>query len=84
MKEAKICRNFVNDNRTEENERFMEVLEAEIPNEDLDGQTIYDSNFFRVDIKDGQKVDENFIAARHFQLKHKLFIYRRKRAIWLS
>ena len=84
MKEAKTCRNLIAKHSEEDNERFMKILSAEIPGEDLDGNTIYDSAMFKMDIKEGQKVDENLIATRRFQLKHKMFIYRRKRAMWLS
>ena len=62
----------------------MDVLKEEIPTEDLDGQTIFDSDLFRVEVKPGKEVDENMVAARRFQLRHKYFIYRRKRTMWLS
>ena len=68
----------------DDNKKFMDVLKDEIPTEDLDGVVIYDSDMCRVQVEEGQKVDENFIATRRFQLKHKMFIYRRKRAVWLS
>jgi len=82
MKEAKRCRDLVQRYSLPANEAFMKVLQEEIPTVDLDGQTIYDSNLFRVQIKPGEKVDENLIAAHRFELRHKLFIYRRKRAMW--
>ena len=62
----------------------MDVLKAEIPTEDLDGVQIYDSDACRVQVDEGQKVAENFIAARRYQLTQKMFIYRRKRTVWLS
>ena len=62
----------------------MDILSAEIPTIDLDGQTIYHSDIFKVQIKAGQKVDEGVIANSRQQLRHKMFIYRRKRAMWLS
>jgi len=37
MKEAKKCRNFINEHSTPENQQFMDILAAEIPTEDLDG-----------------------------------------------
>jgi hypothetical protein len=40
----------------------MDVLEAEIPEVDLDGEQIYASKNFMVDIKKGREVDESFIA----------------------
>lgn len=48
------------------NEAYMTILKEEIPQEDLDGQAIYDSEIFKVEIKEGQVVDENFIASRRF------------------
>jgi len=35
-------------------------------------------------LKQGQEVDEAFIAARRYDLKLKLFMYRRKKARWLT
>jgi hypothetical protein len=84
MKEAKKCRNLITEHSKPDNKHFMDILSAEIPTEDLDGQTIYHSDIFKVRVKDGQKVDEAVIAKSRFQLRHKLFIYRRKRAMWLS
>lgn len=84
MKEAKRCRSLISKHSDEDNAKYMAILQAEIPTEDLDGQQIYESDIFQVKVSEGQKVDENFIAARRFQLKHKMFIYRRKRAMWLS
>ena len=84
MKEAKRCRNFVRDHLSDKNKAFMDILSDEIPTVDLDGMTIYDSDIFKVNLKEGTDVNENVIAARRLQLKHKMFIYRRKRAIWLS
>lgn len=84
MKEAKTCRNLVRDHEEPTNEQYMDMLKEEIPVEDLDGQVIFDSDIFHVQVKEGQVVDENFIAARRFELRHKLFIYRRKRAMWQS
>lgn len=37
MKEAKICHNFIKEHSNAENQAFMDLLEAEIPTEDLDG-----------------------------------------------
>lgn len=62
----------------------MDVLKGEIPTEDLDGVKIFDSDLCRVQVDEGTKVDENFVANRRYQLRHKMFIYRRKRAVWLS
>ena len=44
----------------------MDVLKTEIPTEDLDGVQIYNSDVCLVQIDEGQKVDENFIAARRY------------------
>ena len=37
-----------------------------------------------MDLREGRQVDEEIIATRRYALKHKLFIYRRKKARWLS
>lgn len=66
MSEAKRCRNMVHSYSDSSNEAYMAILKEEIPQEDLDGQAIYDSEIFKVEIKEGQVVDENFIAANRF------------------
>ena len=82
--EVSICRNLVKNNTTGYNKQFMDVLEAEIPEVDLDGEQIYASRNFMVDIKKGREVDESFIASRRNQLKLKFFLYKRKMARWYS
>ena len=82
MKEVNICRNTVKFYRNEKNSAFLDILEQEIPEVDLEGQTIYDNEFFALKIKEGVKVDEELIASRRYLLKHKLFLYRRKMTRW--
>ena len=83
-KQAKICRNLVQDHADPSNEQYMAILQEEIPGEDLEGQTIFSSNLFKPQVKPGQVVDEDFIAACRFELNLKMSVYRRKRALWLS
>jgi hypothetical protein len=60
----------------------MDVLQKEIPTEDLDGDTIHTSRAFMVEVKKGRSVDESFIAERRNNLKLKFFLYKRKKARW--
>ena len=83
-KEVSICRNLVSAHRNGFNQQYMDVLAEEIPSEDLDGMTIFSHDYFRMDLREGRQVDEEIIATRRYALKHKLFIYRRKKARWLS
>lgn len=62
----------------------MDVLETEIPEEDLDGDTIHTSKAFMIEVKQGRAVDESFIAERRNVLKLKFFMYKRKKARWES
>lgn len=51
MKEAKMCKDLVQRHSLPANEAYMAVLMEEIPTEDLDGQPIYDSSIFKVNLK---------------------------------
>ena len=60
------------------------MLVKELPTKDLDGQTIYASKLMAMQIKNGKEVNETMIAKRRNKLKHKYFMYQRKKAKWLS
>lgn len=82
--EVSICQNLIATNTTGFNREFMDVLQKEIPTEDLDGDTIHTSRAFMVEVKKGRSVDESFIAERRNHLKLKFFLYKRKKARWHS
>lgn len=82
--EVSICQNLITNNTTGFNREYMEILQNEIPTEDLDGDTIHTSRQFMVEVKKGKSVDESFIAARRNALKIKFFLYKRKKARWQS
>lgn len=82
--EVSLCRNLIAGHTNGFNKQFMDILEAEIPSEDLDGDTIHTSKAFMVDVKKGRDVDESFIAERRNSLKIKFFLYKRKKARWQS
>jgi hypothetical protein len=62
----------------------LDLLAEEIPTEDLDGLTIFTNDQYRMEIKQGSPIDEEIIAQRRYALRHKLFIYRRKKSRWSS
>jgi hypothetical protein len=82
--EVSICRNFIQNNTAGFNKQFMDVLEAEIPEEDLEGDQIHTSRAFMVEVKKGKAVDESFVAERRNKLKLQFFLYKRKKARWQS
>ncbi len=56
------CRNLITQHRSGYNSVFMDVLEAELPKHDLDGQSIMHSPNFMMEMKDGQEINEDFLA----------------------
>ena len=57
------CRNMIMNRRTGANSEFMDILDQEMPKQDLDGAVISHSSNFNLDtLKSGQEVTEDFIA----------------------
>ena len=62
----------------------MEILEKELPQKDLEGQTIGVSKNFTLDLKKGQDVTQDFIAEQRNRFNIAYFLYKRKKSRWLT
>lgn len=62
----------------------MDVLLKEMPDKDLEGQSIGHSSYFKIELKKNQEVTEDFIANIRYQFKLAFFMYKRKKSKWLS
>eukprot|EP00347_Sterkiella_histriomuscorum_P021826 403332633 len=78
------CKNLINQHRNGYNTLFMDILEDELPKQDLEGQSIVSSSSFMMEMKKGQDVTEDFLANVRYQLKVSFFLYKRKKAKWVS
>lgn len=79
------CRNMIAGYRSGANTEYMDILEDELPKEDLDGTAIsYSSNFKMSDLKEGEEVSENYIANVRYQYRVSYFLYKRKKSRWMS
>jgi hypothetical protein len=78
------CKNLIANHKTSKNAEFMDVLASEMPEKDLEGQTIGQSKNFQLDIKKGAEVSEDFIAEIRNQFKAGYFLYRRKKSRWIA
>jgi hypothetical protein len=47
------CKNMIEKHKSSQNAEFLDILAAELPEKDLEGQTIASSNYFQLDIKKG-------------------------------
>ena len=61
----------------------MNELEKELPEKDLEGQQIAVSGF-KMEIPDGQEINEDYIAEVRNRLKSAFFLYSRKKSRWFS
>lgn len=55
-----------------------------MPASDLEGQKIFTFQYFRAELKKGAEVNEEMIAERSNLLKMKFFLYKRKKARWIT
>jgi hypothetical protein len=70
--------------RTGANTEYMDILEKEIPEKDLDGVVIAYSSNFRLDLEDSANVTEDYIANIRYQFKVQYFLYKRKKSRWMT
>lgn len=56
------CRNMIANNRTGANTQYMDILEEELPEKDLEGTVIAYSSNFTLDLNSGQEITQDFIA----------------------
>lgn len=75
---------MVANHKTGKNAEFMEILEGELPDKDLEGQTIGASKNFTLEIKKGTEVSEDYIAEIRNRFKAGFFLYKRKKSRWIA
>lgn len=56
------CRNMIGQHRTGANTEYMDILEKELPEKDLEGSVIAYSSNFKLDLEDSANVTEDYIA----------------------
>ena len=78
------CRNMIANNRTGANTYYMDILEEELPEKDLEGTIISYSSNFTLDLNSGQEITEDFIANIRFQFRVQYFLYKRKKSRWMT
>ena len=84
LKEVSYCRNLAQDHRSATNEKFLDILISQLPTKDLEGQTIFTFHYFRAELELGTEVNEAMIAERSNLVKMKFFLYKRKKARWIT
>ena len=77
------CRNIIRTKRTESNSIHLDILDKELPSQDLEGQKIYGSTLLSSELS-GKEITEQLIADLRYQLKVAYFLYKRKKARWIS
>ena len=71
--------------RTGANTEYMDILDKEMPTEDLDGNTIsISSNFTLEGLSPGEEVSEDYIANVRYLFRVQYFLYKRKKSSWMS
>ena len=73
--------------KTAENAVYLEELQKEIPEKDLEGQNLagVSSQIFQIEgVKKDQPVNEDFIAEVRNKFKIAYFLYKRKKSRWLA
>jgi hypothetical protein len=68
--------------RTGANTEYMDILEKELPEKDLDGVVISYSSHFKLDLEDSENVNADYIANVRNQFRIQYFLYKRKKSRW--
>lgn len=76
------CRNMIAHHRTGSNTAYMDILEKELPEKDLDGVVISYSSNFKLDLEDSENVTADYIANVRNQFRIQYFLYKRKKSRW--
>jgi hypothetical protein len=76
------CRNMIAHHRTGANTEYMDILENELPEKDLDGVVISYSSHFKLDLEDSANVNADYIANVRNQFRIQYFLYKRKKSRW--
>lgn len=78
------CKNLALNHRTAKNSEALDILMNEMPDKDLEGQSISHSSYFKIEIKINQEVTEDIIANVRYQFKVAYFMYKRKKSKWIT
>lgn len=78
------CKNLAEQYRTSANTKYMDLLMEEMPKQDLEGQNIVYSKHMRFDIDPDKDINEDYIAMIRYTLKCQYFLYKRKKARWVT
>eukprot|EP00347_Sterkiella_histriomuscorum_P020171 403338832 len=78
------CKNLAANHKNEKNQAIMDILQKEMPEKDLEGQSIGHSQYFQLELKKNQEITEDFIANIRYQFKLAFFMYKRKKSKWLT
>jgi hypothetical protein len=77
------CKNMIEKYKNHKNEIYMDELEKELPSKDLEGQQIAVTGF-KMEIPEGQEVNEDYIAEVRNRFRAALFLYQSKKSRWLT
>ena len=77
------CKNMIEKYNNHKNEIYMDELQKELPTKDLEGQQIAVTSF-KMEIPEGQEVNEDFIAEVRNRFRASLFLYQSKKSRWLT
>ena len=82
MKQVCICHDLISNHRHEKNSEYLDLLQQEMPKTDLDGQQIFISKAMKAEVSN--EADIVVIAGFRNQFKMSFFLYKRKKARWLT
>lgn len=74
---------MIEKHKNHKNEIYMDELEKELPSKDLEGQQIAVTGF-KMEIPEGQEVNEDYIAEVRNRFRAALFLYQSKKSRWLT
>ena len=79
------CRSMISKHRNGANTEYMDILERELPEKDLEGVVIsYSSHIKFEDLDDNPNVTMDNIAEKRNLFRSQYFLYKRKKSRWMT